>query len=60
MVKEVGRIVKDEGIDLLIMVQFEEGRLEHFLFSGNMGRIVQRMPCSVMHVKGVYPWQAGE
>ncbi len=43
--------VKDEKIDLLVMLAHEEGRLEHFLFGRSNEEIVRRMPCSVLLVK---------
>jgi universal stress protein A len=56
---EVPRIVHDEKIDLLIMVAFEEGRLEHFLFSASTHEIVRKMPCSVLLVKEHRGWEEG-
>lgn len=43
--------VKEEGIDLLIMLAHEEGHLEHFLFGRSNEDIVRKMPCSVLLVK---------
>jgi universal stress protein A len=57
IVKEVPRIVQEEKIDLLIMVAFEEGRLEHFLFSASTHEIIRKMPCSVMLVKEQHTWE---
>ncbi len=44
-------VVKEERIDLLIMLAHEEGRLEHFLFGRSNEEIVRRMPCSIFLVK---------
>jgi universal stress protein A len=57
IVKEVPRVVQEEKIDLVIMVAFEEGRLEHFLFSASTNEIVRKMPCSVMLVKEHHTWE---
>jgi universal stress protein A len=57
IVKEVPRMVQEEKIDLLIMVAFEEGRLEHFLFSASTHEIIRKMPCSVMLVKEQHTWE---
>jgi nucleotide-binding universal stress UspA family protein len=54
---EVPRIVKEQKIDLLIMVAFEEGRLEHFLFSASNHEILRKMPCNVMLVKEHHSWE---
>ncbi len=58
--KEVPKMVQEEGIDLLIMVGFEEGRLEHFLFSATTHEIVRTMPCSVLLVKEHHEWEPEE
>ncbi|MGE5173917.1 MAG: universal stress protein [Betaproteobacteria bacterium] len=47
----VFEVVKEEHIDLLIMLAHEEGRLEHFLFGRSNEEIVRRMPCSIFLVK---------
>jgi universal stress protein A len=43
--------VKDEDIDLIIMLAHEEGRLEHFLFGRSNEEIVRAMPCSILLLK---------
>lgn len=43
--------VKEENIDLIIMLAHEEGRLEHFLFGRSNEEIVRAMPCSILLVK---------
>lgn len=57
LIKEVPRLVHEEKIDLLIMVAFEEGRLEHFLFSRSTDEIVRTMPCSILLVKEHHSWE---
>jgi universal stress protein A len=44
-------VIKDERIDLLILLAHEEGRLEHFLFGRSNEELVRRMPCSILLVK---------
>lgn len=44
-------VIKDENIDLLIMLAHEEGRLEHFLFGHSNEKIIREMPCSIVLVK---------
>jgi len=48
---DILRVVKEEKIDLIIMLAHEEGHLEHFLFGRSNEEIVRRMPCSVLLVK---------
>jgi len=43
--------VKEENIDLIIMLAHEEGRLEHFLFGRSNKEIVRALPCSILLVK---------
>jgi nucleotide-binding universal stress UspA family protein len=43
--------VKEENIDLIIMLAHEEGRLEHFLFGRSNEEIVRVMPCSILLIK---------
>ncbi|MCL4474664.1 MAG: universal stress protein [Nitrospirae bacterium] len=49
--KEVIKVVKEEAIDLLIMLAHAEGRLEHFLFGRSNEGLVRQMPCSILMVK---------
>ena len=44
-------VIKEEHIDLLIMLAHEEGRMEHFLFGRSNEEIVRKMPCSILLVK---------
>jgi nucleotide-binding universal stress UspA family protein len=45
------KAVKDEEIDLIVMLAHEEGRLEHFLFGRSNEEIVRKIPCSILLVK---------
>jgi len=49
--KEIFKTVRDEKIDLIIMLAHEEGHLEHFLFGRSNEEIIRKMPCSVLLVK---------
>ncbi len=49
--KEIFKMVKDENIDLIIMLAHEQGRLEHFLFGHSNEEIIRKMPCSILMVK---------
>ena len=49
--KEIFKVIKDEKIDLLVMLAYEEGRLEHFLFGRGTHELVRKMPCSIFLVK---------
>ena len=49
--EEILKAVKENEIDLLIMLAHEEGRMEHFLFGHSNDELVRKMPCSLMLVK---------
>ena len=49
--EEILKAVKEEKIDLLIMLAHEEGRFEHFLFGRSNDEIFRKMPCSVLMIK---------
>lgn len=49
--KEVLNFVEKEKIDLLIMLAYEQWRLEHLFFGHEIHEIVRRMPCSVFLVQ---------
>lgn len=49
--EELIKTVKEEEIDLLIMLAHEEGHLEHFLFGRSNEEIIRKMPCSVLLAK---------
>lgn len=48
---EIIKMVKEEEIDLLIMLAHEEGHIEHFLFGRENEALIRKMPCSIMLVK---------
>jgi nucleotide-binding universal stress UspA family protein len=48
---EVPKVVRDEQIDLIVMLAHEEGRLEHWLFGREEDQVVRRMPCSILLIK---------
>ena len=50
-VDEVERIVKQEKIDLIVLLAHQEGRLEHLLFDQDNADIIRRIPCSILLVK---------
>lgn len=43
--------VKQEKIDLIIMLAHEEGHVEHFLFGRANEAIIRKLPCSVLLLK---------
>jgi universal stress protein A len=49
--KELFGFIEKEKIDLLIMLAYEQWRLEHFFFGREIHEIVRRMPCSVLLVQ---------
>jgi len=48
---EILNVVKENNIDLLILLAHEQGRLEHFLFGRSNNDLIRRMPCSILLVK---------
>ncbi len=44
-------VIREENIDLVVMLAHEEGRLEHFLFGLSNEEIIRRLPCSIVLVK---------
>jgi universal stress protein A len=48
---EIIKMVKEENIDLLIMLAHEEGHIEHFLFGRDNEELIRKMPCSIILVK---------
>ncbi|MBJ6723839.1 universal stress protein [Geomesophilobacter sediminis] len=50
-VEEIAKVVKEEQIDLMIMVANQEGRLEHLLFGQESDAIIRSLPCSTLLVK---------
>jgi nucleotide-binding universal stress UspA family protein len=49
--EEILATIKEENIDLVIMLAHGEARLEHFLFGRSNEEIVRKLPCSVLLVK---------
>lgn len=50
-VEEIVRVVREEKIDLMVMLAHEESRIEHALFGGEKDAIIRRLPCSTLLVK---------
>lgn len=50
-VDEILRVVKDEKIDLMILLAHEEGRIEHLLFGRDNEKLMRKMPCSILFVR---------
>jgi universal stress protein A len=48
--QEIMGIVRQEKIDLIVMLAHEEGRLEHLLFGRLTEQLHRKMPCSIMLV----------
>jgi len=48
---EVARVVEEGGIDLVVLMAHEEGRLEHMFFNQDNAEIIRRLPCSTLLVK---------
>jgi len=49
--EEILKVVKEENIDLIIMLAHKEGHLEHFLFGRSNDEIFRKMPCSILLLK---------
>lgn len=50
-VDEVNRVVKNEQIDLIVLLAQEQGRLEHMLFGRDNDELIRSLPCSILLVK---------
>ena len=50
-VDEILQVVKEEKVDLMLLLAHEEGRLEHMLFGRDNDVILRRIPCSILLVK---------
>jgi universal stress protein A len=48
---EVLKTVRDENIDLLVMLAHEEGFLENLIFNRSNDELIRKMPCSILLVK---------
>jgi nucleotide-binding universal stress UspA family protein len=49
--EEILKVIKEENIDLVILLAHEEGRFEHFLFGRGNEALIRKMPCSILLVK---------
>ncbi len=49
--KTIFSIIEEEKVDLLIMLAYEQWRLEHWLFGRETDEIIRKMPCSVLLVR---------
>jgi universal stress protein A len=49
--EEILKVIKEEKIDLLIILTHEETRLEHLLFGRTNDELVRKMPCSILMLK---------
>ena len=50
-VEEIQKVVESEGIDLVLMLGHQEGRMEHFLFGHTNDAVIRRLPTTLMLVK---------
>lgn len=50
-VEEILRLIRDEQIDLMLLLAHDEGRVEHFLFGRTNEELFRRMPCSIFFLK---------
>ena len=48
---EIVKVVKEENIDLIVMLAHEEGHIEHCLFGRDNEDLIRKMPCSIVLVK---------
>lgn len=49
--REILQVVEQHKIDLLIIIAYTEGRLEHFLFGRTNEELHRKLPCSILFVK---------
>ena len=49
--EEILKAIKEENIDLVILLAHEESRVEHFLFGRSNEEIIRKMPCSILLIK---------
>jgi len=50
-IKKIFEVVTEEKIDLIVMLAYEQWKIEHWLFGRGTDEIVRRMPCSVLLVQ---------
>ncbi len=48
---EILRTIKEEKIDLLVMLAHEEGHIEDLFFNRSNNELARKMPCSILLVK---------
>lgn len=48
---EISLVVKEEKVDLMVLLAHEEGRLEHMVFGRDNDALLRRMPCSILLIK---------
>jgi nucleotide-binding universal stress UspA family protein len=49
--KKIFETVEEEKIDLVVMLSYQQWRLEHWLFGRGIDEVVRKMPCSVLLVQ---------
>jgi len=49
--EEILKVIREEKIDLLISLHYEDWRFEHFLFCRDIEKLIHMMPCSLMLVR---------
>jgi nucleotide-binding universal stress UspA family protein len=49
--EEILKVIRNENIDLVILLAHEEGRMEHFLYGRGTDSIIRKMPCSILLVQ---------
>jgi universal stress protein A len=49
--KEILKVVKEDNIDLIVMLSHSEWRLEHFLFGRIKEELIRKTPCSILLIK---------
>jgi len=49
--KSIFEVVEQENIDLIVMLAYQQWRLEHWLFGHGLDEIIRKMPCSVLLVQ---------
>ncbi len=49
--RKILEIIREEKIDLVVLLGHKEGRLEHFLYGHCNENVIRKMPCSILLVK---------
>lgn len=50
-IKEIEKVVEKAGIDLILMLAHQEGRMEHFLFGRTNEAVIRDLPATLMLIK---------